>query len=210
MTWPTYPTTTPLQRVPVVTVIEKPAPLATVQQAKDYQIIEHTLWDLTRIPLALQAASSLIDGPRGWVGRALMPQTLELATYVGLSCGLRRGTAVDLPCPPVIELVSVSYDSDGSTTTLDTSAYRLQRGACQFVSDIPTHDELRIRYRAGYAPTGDSPAVDSKEIQTARMAALLLAGDFLRNTEASVGAPGLLENPAVQNLLAPLRLHTVA
>lgn len=203
MTWTLR---TPGQRVPVVSVIVPPEPLATLQDVKNYQIIEHSDWDTTRIPLALMAASSLLDGPRGWVGRALNPQTLELATYALAPLGCVGVTAVDLPCPPIIDLVSVAYYIDGSATTVDASAYRLQGGACQFISGIPTHDELRIRYRAGYQPIGSE---DAPEIQVARMAALLLAGDFLRNTAASV-ANTTIENPAVKNLLAPLRIHAIA
>jgi hypothetical protein len=203
---------TPGQRVPVVSVIEPPEPFVTVQDVKDYQIIEHNQWDTTRIPLALNAAMAMIDGPRGWLGRALNPQTLELATQAYAHRGCDRGLAIDLPCPPLIELVSVEYDKDGWTTTLDPSAYRPQRGACQFISSIPSHDELRIRYRAGYLPVGSfSPQEEAKEIVTARMAALLLAGDFLRNTEASVPQrPGIMENPAVENLLAHLKISVIA
>jgi hypothetical protein len=203
---------TPGQRVPVVSVIEPPDPFVTVQDLKDYHIVEHSLWDTTRIPLALNAAMAMLDGPRGWLGRALNPQTLELATYAHADHGCHRGLAVDLPCPPVIEIVNVEYDKDGETTILDADSYRLVRGACHFVSGIPSHDELRVRYRAGYLPVGSfSPQEDAKEIVTARMAALLLAGDFLRNTEANVPMrPGIMENPAVENLLANLKISVIA
>jgi hypothetical protein len=203
---------TPGQRVPVVSVIEPPAPFVTVADLKGYQIIEHSDWDTTRIPLALNAAMSMLDGPRGWLGRALNPQTLELATHAHGYRGCSRGQAIDLPCPPVIELVSVEYDKDGVTTVLATDTYRLVRGACYFVTSVPSHDELRIQYRAGYLPVGtDSPQEDAKEIQTARMAALLLAGDFLRNTEANLPQrPGVMENPAVENLLAGLKINVIA
>jgi hypothetical protein len=213
--YPSHRQSTPGQRVPVVSVIEPPAPFVTVQDVKDYQIIEHSQWDSTRIPLALNAAMAMIDGPRGWLGRALNPQTLELATQAYSRHGWLHCVApmaIDLPCPPVIELVSVEYDKDGDTTTLDASAYRLERGAVRFLSGVPAHDELRIRYRAGYLPVGSSsPQEDPKEIVTARMAALLLAGDFLRNTEASVPQrPGIMENPAVENLLAHLKISVIA
>lgn len=204
---------TPGQSVPTVSVIVPPVPFVTIADLKAYQIIEHSDWDTTRVPMALNAAMSLVDGPRGWLGRALAPQTLELSTRQWTG-GCRPLTAIDLPCPPIIELVSVEYDVDGSTTTADASAYRLQRGALQFVSSIPSHDEMRIRYRAGYVGesgtvAGLSPYIEPKELQTARMAILLLAGDFLRNSGAQV-ANTLIENPAVKNLLAPLRIHAIA
>lgn len=206
MTWQLR---TPGQSVPVVSVITPPEPFVTIEDLKAYQIIEHDDWDRTRVPMALNAAMSLVDGPRGWLGRALAPQTLELATRQW-TYGCQAYTAIDLPCPPLIELVSVEYDTDGSTITVSPSAYRPQRGACQFVSSIPRHDELRIRYRAGYEGGGGlEPFDEPKELQTARMAILLLAGDFLRNSGAQV-ANTLIENPAVKNLLAPLRIHTIA
>lgn len=215
MIYPHHRHETPGQRVPVVSVIEPPEPFVTVQDVKDYQIIEHSQWDGTRIPLALNAAMAMIDGPRGWLGRALNPQTLELATRAYSRHGWLRCSAplaVDLPCPPVIEIISVEYDLDGSTTTIDPSAYRLQRGAALFPNGIPSHDELRVRSRNGYLPVGSSsPQEEAKEIVTARMAALLLAGDFLRNTEASVPQrPGIMENPAVENLLAHLKISVIA
>lgn len=209
MSWPYN--STPGQRVPVVSVIEPPLPFVTAQDVKDYHIIEHSDWDATRIPPALNAAMAMLDGPRGWLGRALNPQTLELATYAYSRTGCYRGQDVDLPCPPVIEITAVEYDLDGSTTTLDTGAYRLVRGACRFVSGVPSHDELRIQYRAGYLPFGSSsPQEDAKEIITARMAALLLVGDFLRNTQANLQMPGVMANPAVENLLAGLKLNVIA
>jgi len=206
-----YRHSTPGQRFPVVSVIEPPDPILTVEDVKSFLIIEHDEWDALRIPLAMNAAMAMLDGPRGWLGRALNPQTLELVTQAHTR-GCYRNQAVDLPCPPIIEIVSVEYDKDGSTTAVDPGAYRLQRGACQFVSSIPSHDDLRIRYRAGYVPVGSfSPQEDAPEIQTAKVAALLLAGDFLRNTEANLPAnPGVMANPAVENLLAGLKLSVVA
>lgn len=202
------------QRVPVVTVITPPVPFVTVADLKAYQIIEHTDWDATRVPMALNAAMSLVDGPRGWLGRALAPQALQLATYAYSEWGCHQGTAVDLPCPPHIEITAVEYEIDGSTISVDSSAYRLQRGACQFVASIPSHDELRITYRAGYVGedgtvAGLSPYIEPKELQIARMAILLLAGDYLKNSTGTI-ANTMIENPAVKNLLAPLRVFAIA
>jgi hypothetical protein len=196
---------TPGMRAPVVSVITPPENFVTVQDVKDYQVIEHSEWDRTRVPLALNAAFAMLDGPRGWLGRALAEQTLELACY---DCTAIR---FDLPCPPVIEITQVVYDdANGNEQTLATSAYRLRRGAFEAISSLPTFNELRIRYRAGYTPRADSPAEEPKEWQQARMAILLLAGDFLRNTDANIPAPGMFANPAVENLLAPLRIRTIA
>jgi hypothetical protein len=106
-------TTTPGQRVPVVKVITPPVPFVTIADLKAYQIIEHSDWDATRVPMALNAAMSLVDGPRGWLGRALAPQTLELATRE-FWLGCPTYTAVDLPCPPVIEITAAEYELAGS------------------------------------------------------------------------------------------------
>jgi hypothetical protein len=198
-----YHTTSPGQRVPIVRVITPPTPFVTVDDVKDYLIIEHSDWDTTRIPLALNAAYNLIDGPRGWLGRALADQTLEMSVY---ACGARR---IDLQCPPVIEIVSVVYDdANGDEQTLDSGAYMLKRGAFEAVTSLPTFRELRIRYRAGYLQHS-SPTVDPKEWDAAKMAILLLTGDFLRHTTANVANPGVMANPAVEALLAPLRVRTL-
>lgn len=208
MIWPAYPRTTPGQRVSTVTIIEPAEPFVTVEDVKAWHLIEHNLWDQTRIPMALRAAHGMIDGPKGIVGRCFGVQTLELAVYDPCA------TRFDLPYPPVLELVEVTYDDgDNTAQTLDVGSYYLHRGAVVAGSSFPTFNEMRIRYRAGYPVSADSPGVSppemSKELETAKMAILLQAGDFLRNTGATIDKDQIV-NPAVEYLLAPLRVRAIA
>ncbi len=106
------------------------------------------------------------DGPDGWLGRAIGPQTLELALDRWF-CGSLR-----LPYGPVIEIVSVVYvDHDGVEQTVDPSLYGKTGDFIWFrpswrelaIGDFP--EPIRIRYDAGYdgeppesGGTGEVPA----------------------------------------------------
>jgi uncharacterized phiE125 gp8 family phage protein len=92
-----------------------------------------------------------------YTGRALAPQTLEMA----LHCFPRCGHVIELDMPPVASITSIKYtDTAGTEQTLATSAYSLsQYGESRNVSpaygtswpdtqDIP--DAVRIRYVTGY------------------------------------------------------------
>lgn len=74
---------------------------------------------------------------------------------------------IELPHPPLLEVVSVTYGDVGDETTVAASDYRVvapvgphaARGWIQMISgDWPTATEMRVRYRAGYGTTpGDVP-----------------------------------------------------
>src|SRR5690606_28165025 len=95
---------------------------------------------------AIAAATRTIDGPSGWLGRALGPQTLELSGWFGCE-------RVRLPFPPIIDIVSVvTEDRDGNAETVDPSMYR-RDGDCLVVkpgASWVTRPVHRIRYEAGY------------------------------------------------------------
>lgn len=113
------------------------------------------------IAALIAAAIEQIDGPNGWLGRAIGPQRLELSGWFGCE-------RIRLPSPPIIEIDSVvTEDGSGNRTTVDASQYRLD-GDCLIVApgaswaSQPVH---RIRYNAGYngrlvsdGGTGDIPA----------------------------------------------------
>jgi len=66
----------------------------------------------------IAAVTEEIDGPTGWLGRSLGPQTIEATGWIG--CRRFR-----LPCGPVIKIVSVvTEDCDGNTVTEDASTWR--------------------------------------------------------------------------------------
>lgn len=104
----------------------------------------------------IMAAQRTIDGPDGWLGRAIGPQTLELSSDG--SCDLR------LPYPPLIEVEGVNYyDEDDADRALDDGDYRFIDGRVRYRSNFTfpaingAPDAIRVRYRAGY----DGEDVDS-------------------------------------------------
>lgn len=105
-----------------------------------------------KVMAAIAAVTEEIDGPTGWLGRALGPQTLELR----LDCF--DGREIDLPCPPVIGDVVVKFlDADLVEQTFADAGFELlARGALRLKNSASwpatgRHEEaVRIQYRAGY------------------------------------------------------------
>lgn len=102
-----------------------------------------------RIAGVIAAVTEEIDGPTGWLGRALAPQLLEwsLSCWPQLDC-------FRLPCPPEIEIVSIDYvDPAGATQSwaFPTPLY---------FDDLPAvrgrKGDIRIHYWAGYGHRDES------------------------------------------------------
>ncbi len=107
--------------------------------------------DDAAVAAMIQAVTEEIDGPSGWVGRALGKQTLELMLKSWPSCEFK------LPYPPIITDVSVAYaDEAGAEQFVDEDQYTVSDGRFWFASGwaAPTLGEhpfpVRIRYEAGY------------------------------------------------------------
>lgn len=115
-------------------------------------------------------------------GRQLIAATWELRLE-----GFPVGDVIELPRPPLLEIVSISYpSSDGSpdSETVDTDSYTVtaptgpyaRRARVKPVSSWPSVtnglDAVKIRFRAGYGEQpGDVPAL-------VRGALMFLAGHF--------------------------------
>jgi len=107
--------------------------------------------DDPRIVALIAAGQEEIDGPDGWLGRALGVQTLELSAYSLDGSGLR------LPCPPIINVVSITYlDPAGTRQTLDASAYEVVDGVLhpaigqRWPRMMCRDGSVQIRYQAGF------------------------------------------------------------
>lgn len=105
-------------------------------------------------------ATGELDSVNGWLGRALITQTLELVMD-------RFPSKIQLPYPPLQSVTSIKYiDSDGVEQTLDAANYRV-------VDDMePAYVEpaygvawpairgtaaVRVRFVAGYGAADDVP-----------------------------------------------------
>lgn len=137
-------------------VITPPAPLITPAAVPG----DHADDD-AKIAALIQAATEQIDGPTGWLGRALGPQTLELQMS---ACDASYGPP-GFVYQPLIELVSMKYDGpEGIEQTLAPPGdhVRFRSWRVLPVSSWPTVADgghIRLRYRAGYdgSSTGAVP-----------------------------------------------------
>lgn len=148
-----------------VVVVVPPEPVITPAEVPG----DHAADDAT-VAAWIAAATAEIDGPAGWLGRAIGPQTLEL-----LADDFWPGDGrLFLPYPPAIEIVSLVYvDESDVEQTVSAADYALagQRFYAKSTFSAPTvgpdYEGIRVRYRAGYdggaqgspyGTTGDVPA----------------------------------------------------
>ncbi|MCW0235273.1 MAG: head-tail connector protein [Ferrovibrio sp.] len=150
------------------------------------------------------AAVANIDGPEGWLGRALGEQSLVL-TLDAFPCGRRR---LSIPLPPLVSVEAVSY-IDGSGTEQSLAGFRVFGVGAPYGGyvlpplgqDWPrTHCDpgsVTVEFTAGYGNGIPAPV---------RHAILLMIGHWFRNREAVEDAK-LAELPmGVAALLNPLRV----
>ncbi len=182
-----------------VVVITPPAPVVAWAEADAHLKLDGNTDQQAEVEAMVAAATAHIDGPTGWLGRAIGVQTLE-ARFDGFDCDLR------LPFPPVSSVTSVKYlDGDGVEQTLAADLYDDFGGLLEpaFGGRWPTarrvREAVRVRYVAGYA-TLPHPI---------RAAILLMVGDLYRNRgEAVIGTISgqVAMSTTVTNLLAPFRV----
>lgn len=112
-----------------------------------------------RIAAYLRAAVERVEGPDGWIQRALITQTwaLRLDAFPG-TLTYRPGfiwrgefcpthLEIELPLPPLQSVTSITYLSGGVEETLDTSAYQ--------VAGIGDRNKARLRPAVSWPTTDD-------------------------------------------------------
>ncbi|NTS64161.1 phage gp6-like head-tail connector protein [Sphingomonas sp. HHU CXW] len=192
-----------------VLVITRPDPVVSLADAKAHCKVEDDSEDAL-IKAYVAAATSHIDGPDGWLGRALGVQVLEAR------CGAACGDTIRLPFPPVVELVSISYlDADGVEQMGDLADVEVlgrdlvAASSWPWVGGSSRREAVRIRYRAGY-PVDDSGDSPRSTLPAAIRAAILLMTDDLYRNRGTV-SPGTVTavpmSTPVENLLAPFRVY---
>lgn len=147
------------------------------------------------------AATAWIDGPAGWLGRAIGEQELE--TRFSEFCDHMELMA------PVIEIDAVEYvDETGESKPAISTLYRVTgqpsrpRLTLAYGESWPAArcdvDAVRVRYRAGY-PEVPPPI---------RQAILLLVGQWYEAREAVSIGTAVSQLPfAVEALLSPFRVY---
>lgn len=156
------------------------APVLTLDEAKRHLRVDHDD-DNDLIQSMIDTVVGQIDpAAGGWLGRALRPQTweLRLSSFHDHDCRYTEfgGSAILLPYPPLIEVVSVIYRNAGGADVplIEDAGFRVlgEGGRRQAIAPLygqgwPAvrcdHEAVRIRFTAGYpAPVkedGDAPAV---------------------------------------------------
>lgn len=195
-----------------VRVVTPPEPVISLEKAKAHLRVESEDDDALITDL-IEAATAHIDGPDGWLGRALGRQSLELTLddFRGDGCGVIR-----LPYPPLLEVELVNYvDPDGTEWTMGSTLYTVVGAhavrpaageAWPAVRSFP--DSVKIIYAAGY-PLGDGEGAGSVIPAPIRSALLLMIGDLYANRETT--APGAASgeiqmSTTVEALLSPFRI----
>jgi uncharacterized phiE125 gp8 family phage protein len=160
----------------------------------------------------------------GWLGRALCPQVWELR----LDC---FHSAIELPYPPLMEIVSVTYDdADGVAQTLAVdTGYRLFGGGKAKSYLVPPYngswpssvrcapESVRIQYKAGYAKANMPPQIKQSVLLGLRdlwslgennlyMSSEELPGVISQSFVVSDNASRVLR-AAMENLLGTLRVY---
>lgn len=195
-----------------VLVVEPPESAVTLAEAKAQSRVLHSAEDAL-ITLYVDAATKHLDGPDGWLGRAIMPQTLELRAP--LPCH-----AIRLPLPPLISLASVTYlDRDEVEQTAELDDFYL----CGAEGNIltPTGDTpawaggstranaLTVQYQAGYVADPEADPLVADVPEPIKAAILLMAADLYRHRETFTTASAVSSVPmslTVERLLAPYRV----
>nr|WP_317894429.1 phage head-tail connector protein [uncultured Sphingomonas sp.] len=185
-----------------VVVITPPEPVVTLQEAKRHLGVDDGERD-TLIEAFVAAATGHIDGPDGWLGRAIGVQTLEAAVQTwAIPENIR------LPFPPLIAVESISYrDADRQKVDVPADRYEVVDGLLEatgvpaWSNARPAKNGLRVRYKAGY----------SKLPAPIRAAILLMVGDLWRNRGEAGGAETaqrVAMSTTVENLLSPYRVFS--
>ncbi|MHB2265665.1 hypothetical protein [Aliihoeflea sp. PC F10.4] len=181
-------------------IIEPPTPIVTPADIPG----DHAADDAF-ITLLIGGVQSEIDGARGWLGRALGVQTIELTG----DCMPDR-----LPFQPIIEVISVTVDGE----EVDVPAWE-QDGRLTWDRRIGSGTTV-IRYRAGYDADKTGPVPPNAKAAIILATNLLKSmgeGDIFQQQESVVGIGATSRNvtpyvaetieKAVGNLLAPLRVY---
>lgn len=186
-------------------LITAPAvPLVSLEEAKAHCRVDHD--DENAILTGLvTAATSLLDGYSGVLGRALINQTWRVNLCSWPPCRIR------LPLSPVSAISSIKYfDAANVERTLNAANYALFEDALSSyagwssTASLPSlferEDAVAVEFVAGYGATTD------KVPEAIRLAAKMLVGSWYEGRETTVVGTTAQTLPfAVDALISPFR-----
>lgn len=181
-----------------VTVITPPQPIVSMDEARAHLRVDEGEEDLL-ISSLIDVATAWLDGPDGWLGRALGEQVLEarLDTWP---------RPLRLPCPPLLSVEAASYvDPNGVVQQIPIVGGLLDLGSWPCVRG--REGDIVIRYRAGYVSSNGASTVPAP----IRHAILLMVSHLFNNRDAvTVTAAQPAKLPlGVDALLSPFRVWSV-
>ncbi len=192
-----------------VRLITPPPPIVTWEEADAHLRLDGDLTQRAYVESLIAGATASIDGPSGWLGRALGPQTLEARGEAFWPLGYR------LLYPPIIDVLSVKYvDGNGVVQTIDPGAYELDDRellpvyGTNWPSARNSRSSVQVRYRAGYVADPKAVSLVPAVPENVKRAVLLMVGDLYhhRQTTAAGTVNEVPMSAAVESLLAPLRV----
>lgn len=153
----------------------------SLQEAKDHLRVDSDDDDAL-IEGMIAAATNYFDGPAGILNRAILAQTLEL-TLPEFPCG-----PIVLPCPDLIEIVSLRYATLGSPDRETLTEYQIDRAGVQarlwpaYGQSWPSVpcglvNAVTIAYRAGF---GTHPGAVPDDLKST---VKLMLSDLYENRE---------------------------
>lgn len=181
-----------------VVVVGGPVSALHLDEVKQHLTVEHDEDDALIAGMA-EAATAHIDGPDGWLGRAIGEQSLEAyleaPTFDRVIC---------LPYPPVIAVTSIEARRADGWELIPADHYEVRgaevwrAGSIAWPRWVDDPEAVRVRYTAGYSAL---PA-------PIRAALLLMVGDLYQNRETvTEGAVAQIPmSTTVARLLAPYRV----
>jgi uncharacterized phiE125 gp8 family phage protein len=184
-------------------LVRKTAPataLVDLTAAKAHLRVSHTADD-TLLGSLITVATDMLDGPDGYLRRALVNQS-----WYAYCRDFPTGDRWHIPLPPLQSVAAVTYtDRDGVSRTVSTSIYRVitPAGRAGYIervdgevwpADVADRDDaVRVEFVAGYgAAATDVPA-------PIRHAMLLLIGElYAGRGDDGAEAPPVLVAPGTE------------
>jgi uncharacterized phiE125 gp8 family phage protein len=173
-----------------LTLITPPAvePIS-LSEAKAHLRVSHTNDD-TLIAMYIRAVREYLEGPYGFLGRALVTQTWRLTLD---EFPLNE---IKIPLPPLRSISSIAYDDTaGNEQIIDSDDYYVdsasEPGWVVPVSAWPTPIEsintVRIDFVAGYPPGTGSPVDLAENIPfNIKAGMLLMIGNLMEHREENI------------------------
>ena len=198
-----------------VVVIVPPQPVVSLDQAKRQCNATGFTDDDALLTDLISTAQGWLDGPDGWLGRAIGVQTLELRLdsfpFQNWGFGLdwtcwddgqwarwanpQRFANIVLPYPPFIAVTQITYeDVNGVDQVLSSSGWSgSDEGVSPSFGQVwPAGridaDAIRIQYQAGYTSPSGAPQPPPNPVPAPiRQAMLLLISHLYNHRDAVVG-----------------------